>query len=295
MDFELQMESTIERFDDFFHFKTLEKITKACISIWSALLMFLIVSCSSQPLTLSQQNQLGILEKRVAVLEEQELKTLADLRDEVAEFKKKVLSNLDTYRQSQQFFIEDLNGLKKDIQIITNDNEKSQFDIRRNLTRIKGVKKRLGDQIIALQKLEDFFSSGVDKEPETPVSEQSEFDNAFQLFKKRQFSRSEKEFAEFRKKYPNSNLVGDSLYFIAYMNFLQAEYNKASLRFFELLQQFPQSNRLNDSKWWLGVSLERSGDLNGALDLYRELAKLEEMNPLRIKAKIRLEELGPDN
>ncbi len=257
--------------------------------------VFIFNGCAMQGESIGNpDNRLDILEKRIVVLEQQELKTLADLRDEVEVFKKKVGKELENFRKSQQFFIDELNKLKEDIQIVTNENEKSQFSSRKNTTLIKKLNKRLGDQIIALQELQNFFKKDIDIKTEgSGDNVQTDFDDAFQLYKKRRFKESETAFIKFRKKYPDSEFVDDSLYFIAYMNFLQGDYNKASLRFFEIIKEYPTFNRLNDTKWWLGVSLERSGDLNGALDLYRELVKLDPNNPLRIKAQFRLDELAP--
>ncbi len=288
MDFKLQMDEKITCFRDNF-MKKQSGVMKILLVLC---VLFSIVSCTANNLTPNQNNQLSILEKRVIVLEQQQFKTLADLRDEVAAYKKKAFEDLEGFRQSQEFFIEELDKLKEDMKISTNDNEKAQFNIRRNYTRIKTLKKRLGNQIIELQELQKFFKNGIDAAANIPDTQQEDFNNAFKLYKERQFKKSEIEFIEFRKKYPASDLVDDSIFFIANMYFLQAEYSKASLRFLELLNQYPTSNRLYDAKWWLGVSLERSGDLNGALDIYRELSKLDEKNPLRIKAEFRLDELS---
>lgn len=255
---------------------------------------FVISGCVPQSQPKVSNNKIDILEKRIIALEQQELKTLADLREEVETFKKKVKRDLDSYRSSQQLFIDELNRLKSDMEIITNENEFNQNRIRKNAVRLKQLNKRLGDQVIALQELQQFFNSGVNDNTGKPQrQEQTEFNTALQLYKKRQFKKAELAFKKYRRVYPESDLVDDSLYYIGYMYFLQGDYSTASLRLFEMTKQFPKSNRVNDAKWWLGVSLERSGDLNGALDIYRELTKLAPNDPLRIKAEFRLEELSP--
>lgn len=263
------------------------------IYLFAFSLFFFLNGCAPQATVPQLQYKLEILEKRVVALEQQELKTLADLREEVAEFKKEVDTKLENYRKSQQFFIDELNTIKDDLQLVTNDNEMSQRTIRRNISRLNKINKRLGDQVIALQELRKFFETNIDQSVSEPGKENKDFEVGFNLFKARSFKKAEQEFVRFRKKHPNSRLVDDSIYFIAYMAFLQGDYSKSSLKFFELLKQYPKSNKTNDSKWWLGVSLERSGDLNGALDLYKELLKLKPTDPLRIKAQFRLEELAP--
>ncbi len=267
---------------------------KVSFSATLLLILFLgLAGCAQQKANPNLSNKLSILERRIVVLEQQELKTLADLKEDVDQFKKKARSDLEAFRKSQQFFIEELNRLKSDLEISTNDNELNQNRIRKNSTKLNRLNKRLGDQIIALQELQKFFKSGINLESEKPKKEHADFNIAFQFYKSRKFKKAEQEFKKYRTLYPNSDLVDDSLYFIGYMYFLQGNYNTASLRFFELIKQYPKSNRLNDTKWWLGVSLERSGDLNGALDIYKELTKLQPNDPLRIKAEFRLEELAP--
>ena len=256
-------------------------------------LLLLVAGCAPQATVPQLENKLDILERRVVVLEQQELKTLADLHEEVAQFKEKVNKELDGFHKSQQFFIDELNSIKNDLEIATNENELAKRDIRRNKSRLESLNKRLGDQIIALQELQKFFESSIDVSTEKKSTDVSDFDEAYKLYRARSFKKAEEAFTQYRKKHPNSKLVDDSLFFIAYMAFLQGNYNKSSVKFFELLKQYPKSNKLNDTKWWLGVSLERSGDLNGALDLYRQLMDLPPDNPLRIRAQFRLEELAP--
>lgn len=262
---------------------------------FAGVVLWLLVSTGCAPQATAPQlaNKLEILEKRVVVLEQQKLKTLADLREEVAKFKEKANQELETFRKSQRFFIDELNTLKSDLAIITNDNELAQNNIRKNTARIEALNKRIGDQVIALQELQKFFEASIDIPASSPAKDQADFEEAFKLYRARNFKQAEELFVQYRKNYPKSDLVDDSLYFVANMAFLQGDYSTATLKLFELLKQYPKSNRKYDAKWLLGVSLERSGDLNQALDLYRELMTLEPNNPLRIKAQFRLEELAP--
>ncbi len=255
--------------------------------------MMILCSCSAQRLSeeLETQSKLEILEKRIVALERQKYKALADLRSETTTFQKKILREIENFRKSQRFFIEELNKIKNDIQLVTNDNERSQFLVRRNTRRIGNLQKNLGDQVIALDEMRQFFNDSVDSDSESSNKQQSAFRNAVMLYKSKKFKEAKEKFNAFRAEYPDSDLVDDSLYFVGYIHFMEGTYNKATLRFYELLNQFPKSNRINDAKWWLAVALQRSGDINGALDLYKELAELDRLNPIRIKARIRLETL----
>jgi len=251
-----------------------------------------ISSCAPQGTVQYQNNQLEVLEKRVAILEQDKFKTLAELKNGEAEFQKKILKKVAVFKKSQQFFIAELNTLKNDISLITNDNEKAQFNIRKNIIKIKKLEKRLGDQSIALDELHKFFKSGMNTTKMVSSTEQNGFKKGFQFFKNKNFIKAISVFTQFREKHANSELSDDALYFIAYIHFLNNRYEQASLKFFEFLGLYPKSNRINDAKWWLGVSLERSGDLSGAIDFYQELTKLNKQDPLRTRAEFRLEELN---
>ena len=252
--------------------------------------MFLFSCTPSQP-SRRQTDKIAILEQRIVALEREKLKSVADLRAETSQLLEKVRQEIENFRKAQRFFIEELDSLKKDASLITNDNEKAQHAIRKNSLRIQQLVKKTGDQVLALEELKKFFSSSFDTAASISPKEKSAFDKVFQQYKKKNFKFALKGFKEFRQNYPESELTDDAMFFTAYIYFLTGKYNASSLRFFELLEQYPDSKRTNEVKWWLGISLERTGDLNGALDLYRELSSLDKQNPLRIKAIFRLEEL----
>ncbi|MBU2645171.1 outer membrane protein assembly factor BamD, partial [bacterium] len=255
----------------------------------------LLLSCVPPQLPNQQANRIAILEQRIVALEQEKQKSLSDLRSETSLLNDRVQKELENFRKSQRFFIAELDSLKKDASLITNDNEKAQSDIRKNSIRIQQLQKRLGDQILALDELKKFFKSSIDTSSTISAEEKSAFDKVFRQYKKKNFKVALQGFEEFRRNFPDSELIDDTMFYIAYTYFLTGQYNVSSLRFFELLEQYPGSKRVNDAKWWLGISLERTGDINGALDLYRELSKLDEQDPLRIKAVFRLEELQSKN
>ncbi|MCP4751662.1 MAG: tetratricopeptide repeat protein [Proteobacteria bacterium] len=257
--------------------------------------IFILNGCSAARLTDKQTAKLDTLEKRIIELERQKFRVRDNMNDDATAFREKVLKDIGNFRKSQRFFISELNKLKNDMSLITNDNEIAQHNLRKNTNRIKRLIRRLGDQAITIDELHKFFKAGIDPSPNSTNEEQYAFEKSFGLFKNKKLKDARKSFLDFREKYPNSDLADDSLYFIANIHFLKGEYNKATLRFFELLKQFPNSNRLHNAKWWLGVALERSGDLSGALDVYKELTVLDRQNPLRIKAEFRLEELSSQN
>lgn len=248
-------------------------------------------SCTQSKLARRQIDKITTIESRIVVLEKEKLKSVADLQAETTRLLEKFREEIENFRKSQQFFIEELDGLKEDASQITNDNEKAQHDIRKISLHIQQLDRRIGDQLLTLDELKKFFDSSVNTTNTNSPAEKSAFDKVFQQYKKKNFKIALIGFEEFRKNYPESKLIDDTMFFTAYIYFLTGEYNTSSLRFFELLEQYPSSKRINEVKWWLGISLEKTGDRNGALDLYRELSKLDKQNPLQIKATFRLEEL----
>ncbi len=253
----------------------------------------ILFSCAPSQLTSRQTDKIDILERRIVALEKQKHQSLSDLRSETSRLLKKVKNEIDNFRKSQRFFITELDALKKDASLITNESEKARNDIRKNRIRIQKLVKRLGDQILALEELKTFFTNSINTSGSVTPEEKAAFEKVYRQYRKKNFKVALTGFELFRKTYPDSRLAKDALFFNAYIYFLTARYDSASLGFFELIEQYPNSKRANDAKWWLAISLERTGDLNGALDLYRELSKLDEQNPLGIKARFRLEELEP--
>jgi len=252
----------------------------------------LLTACSGMQTAGSvSDDRIAILEQRVIALENNRQKAVADLRAETTAILDRVQKEIENFRKAQQFFLAELDALKRDAALITNENEKSGNQIRKNTLQIARIVKRLGDQVLALEELKRFFASSIDTSDVVSEEEKTAFNKAFRQYRIKNFKVSIDAFEKFRQQYPDSALAQDSLFFIAYSHFLSGRYEAANLRFFEMIEQYPGSKRINDAKWWLGISLERTGDINGAKDLYRQLAELDEQDPLHIKAIFRLEEL----
>jgi len=257
-----------------------------------SLLVVSLAGCANSSPQADLARKVVILESRIVVLEKQKQKSLSDLIDETNEFKNKISKELENFRKSQRFFLSELDQLKDDINLLTNDIEKSQHSTRTVKLKLNRINRKLGDLNIAIDEMQQFFNESVTANSDLLKSQRQEYEQYYQQFKSRKFELARKGLLSFIGKYPSSELADDGLFLVAYMNFLKNDYKKASIRFFELLRQYPNSNRLDESKWWLGVSLERSNDVNGAKDFYKELIRLPANNPLRIKAEFRLEELS---
>lgn len=240
------------------------------------------------------QSNTTVLEKRIIELENQTRINSLKQTNELEAFKKEISDKLANSRRSQRFFIKELDQLKKDIQTFTAENEKTLQKIHINNIEFKKAQKKIGDLIISIDELKAFFDDNLNVATDSKAMNGDEikiFKKAHLLYKNRQLDKSQQLFILYREKAPDTELTDDALYYTAYIHFLQKKYEQAILHFFELNKQFPKSNWTNDAKWWLAISLERTEDMGGATDIYLELEKLPQSNPIHHKAKRRLEEL----
>jgi len=247
--------------------------------------------CSSSRQQSGINRKVSILESRIVVLEKQKQKSVSDLIDSTNSFKKEISADIENFRKAQRYFISELDEIKNDINLLTNDIEVSHRDARSLKLKLNRINRKLGDLVIAVDQIQQYFNEETNREAVLSEMQKSEYEQYYQLFKNRKFKQAAAGFSKFAGKYSNSTLADDATYLVAYIYFLSNDYKNASIRFFDLMAQFPKSNRLNEAKWWLGVALERTGDTMGAIDLYKELVLLPKRNPLRIKAEFRLEEL----
>ncbi len=242
------------------------------------------------------EEKIDLLERRVAEMEQSMDRQQTDRERELRELTTSSGKKLASLRRSQQFFLSELDRLKEDIQSITNENEKTLQKIRTNSLADKNLQKRLGDLIISIDELKDFFRANVNISSiaaKNGKSDESDkvFKTAYKLYKGKRLKESRELFKKYRQIAPNTDLTDDSVYFVAYIYFLERKYDEAILHFFELINQFPKSNWFYDAKWWLAVSLERTEDTVAAIDIYRELERLNPDHPHRYRAKNRLAEL----
>ena len=256
------------------------------------IVIFNFSGCSSSAQQTDLNRKVAILESRIVVLEKQKQKSVSDLIHSTNQFKKKIGKEIENFRKAQQFFISELDLFKADFSLLTNDVEISQRDARILKVKLNRINKKLGDLTIAIDKIQQYFNEESNREVVLSEMQRDEYEQYYKLFKTRKFKQAATGFLKFAGKYPNSELADDAMFLVAYTHFLENDYKTASIRFFDLITQFPDSNRSHEAKWWLGVTLERTGDTMGAMDLYKELVKLPKNNPLRTKAEFRLDELS---
>ena len=276
------------------------KSRKMVQSTGIAAFTFLLLGCAqyqSNPRSDDIEKRINISEKRIADLENRVDRLQLSREKEIRKLQIDVDRKLDNLRRSQRFFISELDKLKQDIQSVTSENENILGKIRNNSLADKQLQKKLGDLMISIDELTDFFNTNINISPisKAGLGKSNEpsviFETAYKLYKAKQLTESQKLFQKYRRVAPNTDLTDDSIYFVAYIHFLERKYDEAISRFFELIRQFPKSNWFYDAKWWLAVSLERTEDIIAAIDIYHELETLKPDHPYHHRAKNRLAEL----
>lgn len=84
-----------------------------------------------------------------------------------------------------------------------------------------------------------------------------------------------KKLEKLRKEYPKHPNSIEANYWIAKCYYDLDDYASASLEFHDFVKQNPQHPNVEESSWLLGQSLEKSGEIGLALEIYRDFAKKE--------------------
>ena len=192
--------------------------------------------------------------------------------------------------------------LKKDIEILTAENEKLAKQIVDNHKRLRIIQKDSGELLLTIDQINTYFqerlNSPITKEKvrtksvdKRNTNSEKIFEDIFKLFKGNQIKKAGVQFNQFKKYFPKSKWADDALFYVGYIHLLNKKYDLATVSFFELEKYYPKSDRMAEGKWWLAVALEKTGDIGAAIDAYRVLVKLPQKNRFSEKAKRRLEEL----
>jgi len=258
------------------------------------LLTFLIASltaCAQPGSTLQIDNKLDVLERRIVSLERQDLASIKEFRKENEEYKRSLSLQISDLQESLKGFIETLDLMKQEMESNANKQNAVNEKLEINGSKIDELQKRLGDQLIELNKIKGFFKASIEADLDSSQELPAVLAEAMGFFKEKRFEESSKLFISFRENFPQSKYVDDALFYIAYGHFLRGEMEKASLYFFELIRQFPDSNRHVEAKWWLAAVLEQTGDRKGSMDLYSELAMADASGQYQKQAEMRFAEL----
>jgi tol-pal system protein YbgF len=106
----------------------------------------------------------------------------------------------------------------------------------------------------------------------TPLSaDEKAFRDAYALFKGGSFDQAALGFEDLLKKYPQSQLCADAIYWVGEARFAQGRFDEAVLQFDRVIKDFPGSKKELSALLRQGQAFEKMGDSRSARIIYQKL------------------------
>ena len=100
------------------------------------------------------------------------------------------------------------------------------------------------------------------------------------------------EFSDYIKYYPNTDLAGNSYYYLGEIQFKQANYQQAAQSYDQVLQNFPSGNKAASAQLKKGFALLELGKQDDGVTELRHLVQRYPHSPEALQARERLHKLG---
>ena len=100
------------------------------------------------------------------------------------------------------------------------------------------------------------------------------------------------EFSDYIKFYPNTDLAGNSYYYLGELQFKQANYQQAVQSYDQVLQNFPSGNKAASAQLKKGFALLELGKQDEGVSELRHLIQRYPRSPEALQAKERLRKAG---
>lgn len=138
-------------------------------------------------------------------------------------------------------------------------------------------------------------TSPVPQEPAMPglpegASPREQYDFAFELLKKRDYSGASVALAEFLDKNPDDPLAANAIYWLGETHYVQKEYKAAAKVFLDGYQKYPTGSKAPDNLLKLGMSLAAYGDTDNACKTFKKLLETFPKAPVRITKAAKTEQ-----
>ena len=181
---------------------------------------------------------------------------------------------LEAIRGSQERIHNQLTELNRDVQLLQGRYDEDRYateqalkDSETERSLLRSQIEELGNEVrqltARLQALEErgntiSKSKGMpvtgkpSKEKTPPVTEEGTYQHALTTFREGKFREARKEFEDFLKKYPNSNLSDNAQFWIAESYYKEGDHEEAILAYETLIRKFPKSDKIP------GAMLKRS-------------------------------------
>jgi tol-pal system protein YbgF len=100
------------------------------------------------------------------------------------------------------------------------------------------------------------------------------------------------EFSDYVKYYPNTDLAGNSYYYLGEIEFKQGNYQQATQSYDEVLQNFPSGNKAASAQLKKGFALLELGKQDDGVNELRHLIQRYPHSPEALQARDRLRKAG---
>jgi tol-pal system protein YbgF len=100
------------------------------------------------------------------------------------------------------------------------------------------------------------------------------------------------EFSDYVKYYPNTDLAGNSYYYLGEIEFKQGNYQQATQSYDEVLQNFPSGNKAASAQLKKGFALLELGKQDDGVSELRHLIQRYPHSPEALQARDRLRKAG---
>ena len=97
------------------------------------------------------------------------------------------------------------------------------------------------------------------------------FESGLALHGEKQYLKAIRAFEQLRQKYPDHPNGVEGHYLIGDAYFALQDYTNSAIVFYEFTDENPQYPNAPDAQWKLAQSLEKSGEIGLALDIYQEI------------------------
>ncbi len=118
------------------------------------------------------------------------------------------------------------------------------------------------------------------------------YNNALRDYSGGKYDLSLQEFSDYIKFYPNTDLAGNSYYYLGEIQFRQGNYQQAAQSYDQVLQNFPSGNKAASAQLKKGFSLIELGKQDDGVSELRHLIQRYPHSPEALQARERLRKLG---
>jgi tol-pal system protein YbgF len=154
--------------------------------------------------------------------------------------------------------------------------------------RLTQVAKQLQDMEAAQQNLTAQQTQAQQQAPPPDVL----YNNALRDYTSGKYDLAVQEFQDYVKFYPNTDLAGNSYFYLADMEYKQGNYQQAAKDYDEVLQNFPTGNKAPAAQLKKGFALLELGQKDEGVSELRHLIQRYPRSNEALQARERLKKLG---